>query len=292
MKKEIRANFSITGILIFSILLISCRKNDRYPEVSTTEPTDVTSTTATLNGTVNANEVATIVHFEFGSDISYGQTVSPVQDSLNGNDPENISALVTDLSPNTTYHFRIMASSDRGVMEGGDMSFTTSPRLSTLQIGDISPDIAITDLNPDKVLISSNEQVEYTVDLDNDQLPDLKFTCFSSYIGGGMYMGNTELGVETLTSETFVLTDSVSPNVFSSGDTIHLGDKWKAGSLRLLKWGRSYPPSPQGGDSSWSGNWYNQANRYIGIKFKDRLGWVKLSTSIYQLAVQEYGLQK
>jgi hypothetical protein len=91
--------------------------------VSTNSATNVTSSSVTLNGTVNPNGLTTSVHFEYGITTSYG--FSTATHNYNGITTQNVSANVIGLSPNTTYHFRVVATNSGGTRYGGDRTFST-----------------------------------------------------------------------------------------------------------------------------------------------------------------------
>jgi N-acetylneuraminic acid mutarotase len=94
------------------------------PPVVTTNPaTSVTSSSATLNGTVDPHGLTTSVHFQYGTTTSYGST-TPSQ-SKTGNTYQNVSANISGLSASTTYHFRIVATNGGGSVNGSDRTFTT-----------------------------------------------------------------------------------------------------------------------------------------------------------------------
>ena len=95
------------------------------PEADTGAATSVTSTSATLNGTVNPNGRATTWYFEYGTSTNYG-TKTPTKDAGAGTAPVNVSAQITALTPNRTYHFRLVAVSDAGTTRGTDQIFSTS----------------------------------------------------------------------------------------------------------------------------------------------------------------------
>jgi phosphodiesterase/alkaline phosphatase D-like protein len=95
------------------------------PAVTTNAATSVGSNTATVNGTVNANNSPTTVTFEYGFDTSYGQSVTAAQSPVTGNTNTAISSILGSLLPNTTYHYRVVGSSANGTVNGGDMTFTT-----------------------------------------------------------------------------------------------------------------------------------------------------------------------
>ena len=84
---------------------------------------DITSSSATLNGTVNPNGRTTTVHFEYGTTTSYGSTTA---NSIHtGNTTQSVSANITGLSPNTTYHFRLVGTNNGGARYGNDRTFRT-----------------------------------------------------------------------------------------------------------------------------------------------------------------------
>ena len=80
--------------------------------VTTNAATNITSSSATLNGTVNPNGLTTAVHFEYGTTTNYGSTTA--NSSHTGNTTQNVSANIIGLTPNTTYHFRIVGTNNGG----------------------------------------------------------------------------------------------------------------------------------------------------------------------------------
>ena len=84
-------------------------------------------TTATLNGLVDANGQSTTVTFEYGTTTSYGSTATASQSPVTGSTNTNVSANISSLTANTTYHFRVNAVSTSGPAYGSDWTFTTSP---------------------------------------------------------------------------------------------------------------------------------------------------------------------
>lgn len=100
------------------------------PSVTTGGATSVSSTSATLNGTVNPNRSSTTVTFEYGTTTSYGSTVSAAQSPITGASSQGVSAGVAGLKAGTTYHFRVKATNSLGTNYGGDKSFTTATPLT------------------------------------------------------------------------------------------------------------------------------------------------------------------
>lgn len=95
------------------------------PGASTGAATEVTATTATLNGVVNPNKEDTTYVFEYGTTTAYGSTTA-VQPAVSGNAGKDVSVTVTGLSPGTTYHFRLVATNPSGSDTGNDAVFTTA----------------------------------------------------------------------------------------------------------------------------------------------------------------------
>jgi CSLREA domain-containing protein len=98
------------------------------PTVSTDPTTAITTTGATLSGSVIPNSPSGQAQFEYGTTTAYGSTAQApalIGDVLTS---QPIVASITGLSPGTTYHFRIVASSQDGITDGPDETFTTTPQ--------------------------------------------------------------------------------------------------------------------------------------------------------------------
>jgi hypothetical protein len=124
--------------------------NTPLPIATTGSATNVTFNSVTLNGTVNSNGVETGALFQWGTTTSYGN-LTDSQFLGSGTSNVNISANLTGLSSNTTYHFRIVATnSAAGTTYGEDRVFTTPS----------SPSLAFTSLTPGTVSTSQSTYVE------------------------------------------------------------------------------------------------------------------------------------
>src|SRR4051812_27734264 len=91
--------------------------------VSTNAANNVTKWSATLNGTVNPRGLTTTVHFEYGLTTNYGRTTT--NRTYSGHTTRHVTANITGLSSNTTYHFRVVASTGGTTTFGSDRTFTT-----------------------------------------------------------------------------------------------------------------------------------------------------------------------
>ena len=96
------------------------------PEPVTQPASSVKSTEATLKGTINSGGAATTYHFEYGTTTAYGSSSSS-ESAGSGNEPVSKSLLISNLQPETTYHFRIVGSNTYGTNYGQDSHFTTPP---------------------------------------------------------------------------------------------------------------------------------------------------------------------
>ncbi len=95
------------------------------PVVATNPPTNIASSSATLNGTVDPHGLTTSVYFQYGPTTSYGHTTA--SQSKTGDAYQNVSANITGLTAGTTYHFRIVATNSAGTRYGTDRTFAAVP---------------------------------------------------------------------------------------------------------------------------------------------------------------------
>jgi hypothetical protein len=96
------------------------------PGVTTGAAKDVTRTTATMTGAVDPNGKATSYHFEYGTTTAYGlQTAA--KDAGDGDGEVTVEVPVGELSPGTTYHYRLVATNADGTSRGADRTLRTAP---------------------------------------------------------------------------------------------------------------------------------------------------------------------
>jgi hypothetical protein len=93
------------------------------PVVITNGATNVTTSSGTLNGSLDPHGLTTTVFFQYGTTTSYG-SATPMQ-TQTGNTYRNITANINGLTPHTTYHFRMTATNAGGTRMGSDRTFTT-----------------------------------------------------------------------------------------------------------------------------------------------------------------------
>lgn len=103
------------------------------PVTRTGSASNIGLNTATLSGSIELGGPGT-AHFEYGTSTTYGNSSAPqAVEVFPPSGPLSpaiglagtISADVSGLSPNTTYHYRLVVQNSAGASVGGDQTFTT-----------------------------------------------------------------------------------------------------------------------------------------------------------------------
>jgi hypothetical protein len=102
------------------------------PTAVTNAATNVSRIAATLNGAVNPNGLSTAVVFQYGATTSYGNEAAAEPSPVSGTSVMQVTAALTGLSPNTLYHYRIVATNGAGTTNGDDQTLTTLPNQTPL----------------------------------------------------------------------------------------------------------------------------------------------------------------
>jgi hypothetical protein len=103
------------------------------PLVVTGYSKGVTETSATLTGTIDARGQPTSYVFQYGTSSAYGRQTS-VANAGSATTNVSVSAPVSGLTPDTTYHYRLAATSAAGTTYGTDVSFKTGSTLAGVTI--------------------------------------------------------------------------------------------------------------------------------------------------------------
>ncbi len=90
--------------------------NRSLPEAFTDAPTSLAANSATLNGRVLPNAIATDAYFQYGPTAAYGSTTA-LQAIGNGTTSVNVNAAISGFAP-SGYHFRLVAQNSLGTTYG------------------------------------------------------------------------------------------------------------------------------------------------------------------------------
>lgn len=117
--KKVTLIYQIFFAVIILFLAAGCKKEEvagdkeykitHWPIVKASEATNITDSTATLNGTVYTYGLPTAVTIEYGTTTSYGSIVTAYQKPVSGDSIIEIRANISGLTLYTTYHFRVRA---------------------------------------------------------------------------------------------------------------------------------------------------------------------------------------
>ena len=130
----------VTGAAVLVATALSApAANAAAPVTATLAATNITSTSAVLHGTVNnstPNQPYSVPPYAFPTTYTfiYGQTIQYGSQTTTQSLPastatQSVSATITGLTPNTPYHFRLIAINSQGeVGTGADAAFTTAPK--------------------------------------------------------------------------------------------------------------------------------------------------------------------
>ncbi|HEY1689900.1 MAG TPA: hypothetical protein VGF95_13690 [Solirubrobacteraceae bacterium] len=135
--------------------------------VSTLAATAVTSSGATLNGSLEPNGTDAHYFFEYGITSGYGASTSN-GDAGSQSGPTPVSASVGDLLANQEYHFRLVAQNSLGTTYGADEVFLTSAVAPVIEGSgppvSVSRDSAVLAFAVDSENSLTTYQVEYDTD--------------------------------------------------------------------------------------------------------------------------------
>ena len=133
------------------------------PTVTTGAASGVTTSSATLGGTVNANGWSTTAMFSYGA-ASGSYTGTSTTQSVSGESDTAVSIGISSLSSGTTYYYRIAANNAAGTSTGSEASFSTSssggggeppPTRITLTVTSTSPSSGATGVGTNTVVTAT-----------------------------------------------------------------------------------------------------------------------------------------
>jgi hypothetical protein len=110
--------------MLFATVWIAVASSHQTPSGQTQAPTAVTTTGATLQGVVNPAGETARYWFQYGPTAAYGRFTAMAQ-AGKGDAQIAVSAAVTGLQPQTTYHVRIVVWAHGTTLPGADVTFAT-----------------------------------------------------------------------------------------------------------------------------------------------------------------------
>jgi filamentous hemagglutinin family protein len=161
------------------------------PTVTLAEPNEITSTSIRLQGEVNANGLATVCEFEYGTTELYGMTAQALMTPANGTTALPVNAEVGGLQSNTRYYYRLTATNAVGKVNSSGAFFVTKglPNMivtgqgTAIGSGDMTPNSADgTDLG-DLAVLDAKASRTFTLSNVGDALLNLTDTPKVKIIG-------------------------------------------------------------------------------------------------------------
>lgn len=121
--------YVVTTVNIYGAESAESTEVSASPQAGATAPltnaaTNITDTTATLNGSFNnPSGYTTTVWFDYGTTTVYGNSTASQNYATAGT--VNVSVNITGLQQTTTYHYRVVTQNTGGTFYGSDKTFTT-----------------------------------------------------------------------------------------------------------------------------------------------------------------------
>ena len=226
----------ITGFSEFTIGLSSA------PLANTTSATNVAATSATLNGSVNANDLSTTVWFEWGATAAYGIINTADQSPITGTSDVAVSASIPGLSPGTEYHYQTVAANASGTTQGNDQTFTTAVDLTGPVITGVATSANPTSGSP--VTVSADvADISGVQEVTLHYLPggQLTFTPVAMPLQSGTtYSGMIPISAVTPSGVQYFIVSTDSLTNASNTDTSSIPVAYSAGTLTTAITGSAF----------------------------------------------------
>lgn len=96
------------------------------PTAITNAASNITATSAKLNGSVKSNGATAAVSFDFGLTTAYGTNIAATPANVFSNTAVAVAATKAGLACGRTYHYRVKAANIKGISYGTNKTFTTA----------------------------------------------------------------------------------------------------------------------------------------------------------------------
>lgn len=179
------------------------------PAVVTNAASSVTLSSATLNGTVNPESLATTYQFNYGTTTAYGTSTTPGS-AGSGGSPVSENAPISGLLTNTVYHYQIQATNSAGTTFGADQTFTTLA--APLSITTTSLGNGVTGTAYSQTLTATGGITPYTWSISSGSLPGWAGLAASTGVISGTpnAIGTTSFTVEVTDAQSNTATQPLS----------------------------------------------------------------------------------
>ena len=164
------------------------------PAVSTGVASSVTYDSAVVSASVNPENSATVVYFQYGTTNKYGAQSAPTEIAA-GAKAVPVSIMLSGLTAATTYHYRIVATNTTGTSLGADRAVATAKIPLALAITAAPNPVAVGGSVTLEGTLSGTGSANAPVQLQQEAFP---------YTEGFTDLGNPEL---TLANGTFVFNE-------------------------------------------------------------------------------------
>ncbi|MFZ0454099.1 MAG: T9SS type A sorting domain-containing protein [Ignavibacteriaceae bacterium] len=215
------------------------------PLASTSNATNITSNSVILNGEVNPNNLITTIVFQYGISIAYGSEVTAAQSPINGGSGNiNVSATVSGLQSNTSYHFRIQAAGGGSIVNGSDQMFTTSvdypsyiKRINTFDFNDLTTNsyrmigLPGNQNNTIHDMISGDHKIDWNIFFDNGNNSEY----LTEFDNTSTFNFSPGKGFWVLSKNSFSINDSAESVTLSGENTFDIDLHTSTGGISVYR---------------------------------------------------------
>ena len=211
------------------------------PQVYTGEANAISTTSATLNGSIDPSNQLTDYYFQYGPTLAYGAQ-TPTLVAGEGTQSLHVSAQIAGLPPGSSYHFRLVALNPTGSTDGADRTFATKKIPLTLTLSALPASILFKSPFTVSGTLTGTENAQRKVVLQANPFPYLAgfgdvgssvttdaSGAFSLHVEG--LAQSTELRVATV--ETPPVASSVSVTLVAVKVSLHVTRTGRPGFVRL-----------------------------------------------------------
>jgi hypothetical protein len=122
-----RRVIALTSLALLAALFVAPVAKAAAPSLGAVSATDIQGVSALLKGTVDPEGLASAYYFEYGTASNFSGAAKTASSPAGlGSEPRPARATISDLSPNTLYHYRLVASNSSGTATGTPATFTTT----------------------------------------------------------------------------------------------------------------------------------------------------------------------